>query len=142
MKVYVRTISELSSSSSEFQSWHEEWDSSVTEVSLTRKSQSEAISIDADVKEGDIIYVLFMEYSTGDSFGHSDGNLEVIFAFKDYDYLIAAEIGVRSYTNESTDPKHFDILVDGNHVIQIPNPAYDYFTHIQYIESKSFVVTA
>lgn len=63
-------------------SWEEDVTCILEAVSLRNESNDFSIScrefdVDADLKEGDSVFVVTVTYSTGDTFGHSTGNMEV-----------------------------------------------------------------
>ena len=69
----------------------DEWsrDSSSGEVSINRATISNdnyyhnRLGIEADLKVGDIIYLVWAQYTTGDSFGNDGGQYELIQVFTD-----------------------------------------------------------
>jgi hypothetical protein len=74
----------------------EEWDANDTDThwaigdygKFSKEDRYMSSYIDASLKKGDIVYILYAIYSTGDSFHRDiDGELEIILASLDYDYL-------------------------------------------------------
>lgn len=101
-----------------------------------RKHMYEAFEVDFVVEEGDMVYVLDITYSTGDSFGHSDGDYEVMWVFKDRDVAAAAEKMI--YANESA--LSLDIVVESGKVVQLSNPAFGYFNRLSSVNVEVFSV--
>lgn len=64
--------------------WRESWTNYIRGIHLTNSNFGERVTIDYDVKLGDDVYVLWAEYSSGDSFGHGNRNrVDVVHVFKD-----------------------------------------------------------
>ena len=126
----------------EYGSWREEYDFRVTGVSLTSRERwgEEKFEIGCDVKAGDPVFVLYMTYSTGDSFGRAEGRGEVLWAFKDA--KTATEAMKRwKEENDKRDPE-FSVKFedDVGRVIQLSNPAAGYFENMGYLELVTFLV--
>lgn len=67
-------------------SWEETWTNSLEGVRLEDNVFCEKVPVDFEVAEGDIVHVVWCEYSSGDSFGSGTRNrTEVIHIFKDKD---------------------------------------------------------
>lgn len=56
---------------------------STRKVSHGPESGWEKVAIDFECKSGDLVYVLVLRYTQGDSFGESKGNTEILGIFKD-----------------------------------------------------------
>lgn len=70
----------------EYGSWEETWTNSIEGVRLEDNVFCEKVPIDFEVAKGDIVHVVWCEYSSGNSFGHGDRNhTDVIHIFKDKD---------------------------------------------------------
>jgi hypothetical protein len=66
--------------------WEETYMNNLESVSLDkdRAYYSESVPVDFEVAKGDIVYVLWAEYSTGDSFGRGVRNAtDIVHVFKD-----------------------------------------------------------
>lgn len=81
------------------------------------------------IKAGDMLYVLWCVYSTGDTFGHSEGNCEALMVYADPKLAKKAfEIWKKADENTSKDytytiktPFTNDVMVD------VSNPGAGYF---------------
>jgi hypothetical protein len=148
MKVYVKTrelITDSYRSPEEWGEWSENYDFTVLGVCTTKPDQMagfrdagryEEFTIGFEPKIGDTVCVLYMIYSSGDSFGNSDGQGEVFWVFPDGSSAIAAqriiEKNIEQYTVE------FD---DGcGNKIQIQNPAAGYFERMTDIDVMTFIL--
>lgn len=82
------------------------------------------------------VYVLYMIYSTGDSFGHSDGEGTVLGCFGNRDVAFAAKEAVEKQSDD------FTIVVkdDFGRAVSISNPGAGYFEHIDRIDIKVFAI--
>lgn len=70
----------------EYGSWEETWTNSLEGVHIEDNVLCEKVPVDFEVVKGDIVYVVWCEYSSGDSFGSGTRNrTEVIHIFKDKD---------------------------------------------------------
>ena len=56
---------------------------STRKVSHGPESGWEKVAVDFECKTGDLVYVLVLRYTQGDSFGESKGNTEILGIFKD-----------------------------------------------------------
>lgn len=101
-----------------------------------RRYMYEAFEVDFAVEDGDMVYVLDITYSTGDSFGHSEGNYEVMWVFKDQDVATAAEKMI--YANEKK--LSFKIVVESGEVVELSNPAFGYFNRLSSVNVEAFGV--
>lgn len=126
----------------EYGSWSEEWDFRVKGVSLTSRDRwnEEKFTVNIDVKAGDPVFVLYMTYSTGDTFGHANGRGEVLWVFKDADTARNA-LTLWKEENDKRDPE-FSVKFedDVGKIIQMSNPAAGYFENVGYIDLETFLV--
>ena len=119
--------------------WEESLSFSVDSVHLSRGDDGcryEEFEVAFDAKVGDTAAVLYMTYSTGDSFGSSDGNGEVLWVFPDGD------TAVRAMRKVQTNIKQYSIEFDdgfGNKIV-MNNPAAGYFEHLENIDINVFVI--
>lgn len=126
----------------EYGSWSESYDFSVTGVSLTSRERwsEEKLGCLVDVKAGDPVFVLYMTYSTGDTFGHASGKGEVIWVFKDAALAMKAK-DIWDKENAKRDPEFsIEFEVDGGEKIKQSNPAAGYFENVGYISVETFLV--
>lgn len=136
--VYVDTSSYCIHSSredEEYGSWSEVLDSYVDRVRLAEHygsssrfragGYSEEYHVCGDLKENDKVFVLYCSFSDGDSFGRTEGKLEVIHVFSDYNTALEAceqmnRLGGDKYTVTITNELGEDIKLN--------SPLFDYFS--------------
>ena len=126
----------------EWGSWSEDWDFSVRSVSTSSRDRynEEKFTLDIDVKAGDHVFVLYMVYSTGDTFGRASGKGEVLWVFKDADTAREA-LRLWKEENDKRDPEYsVKFEDDTGRVIQLSNPGSGYFENVSYIELETFLV--
>jgi hypothetical protein len=144
MKVYVTYKQRCvysKHSNEQYGDWNEIYDSEVTGVSLVKPdfenyTQYEEIELgDVEVKEGDTIFVLSMDYDTGDSFGREEGRMEILWAFTDH---YEAKEAARCVEQNK---KEYSIKFETERgVITMSNPGYGYFEVIRGINVDEFTV--
>ena len=129
--------------------WYQSLDFSIKSVHLQKPEYAtyEEFEVPFDVVSGDEVHILWMMYSSGDSFGQSDGNHELIWIFKDKEVAKAAEI---SYTNIATnesinnncdhDSSMITIVIDSGEEMKLSNPAWGYFENVSSINLQTFKV--
>lgn len=117
--------------------WSTELDFKPTKVTIDRPTgyEYEAFELDFDVNRGDKVYVLTIIYSSGDSFGSSTGNGEILWVFKD---ATKAKEVAKLYDNSES--YTIDILTEKGTKIQLSNPAYGYFENVSSMEVDEFIV--
>jgi hypothetical protein len=130
-------------------SWSEDWSFNIDHVSTTPPTSSctfETFEIDADVKCGDIVYLLVLRWSDGDSYGRAHGKGEVLWVFKDR--LLAQEALMRwqhacdvhgEWRHDNKQPSA-TFRVDGGQFIKLGNPAYCYFASVDTISLYPSIV--
>jgi len=126
----------------EYGSWRESYDFRVTGVSLTSRNRydEEKLGCLVDVKAGEPVFVLYMTYSTGDSFGRADGKGEVIWVFKDSALAMKAKSKWEA-ENDKRDPEFtIEFEVDGGQTVRQSNPAAGYFENVGTIDVDTFLV--
>ena len=145
MKLYVKYREVTTSSYFEdkaYGDWNETRNFSLLGVCLEkpeRVAQYEEFevspNIEADV--GNTAVVLYMIYSTGDSFGHGTGYGEILWVFPDGASAVAAMRAVQKQENEYT--LEFD---DGfGNIIKLSNPAAGYFEDLTLVDTETFKIT-
>ena len=117
-----------------FGDWYAYYDFEVLLVSL-KGEKIDSIAVDFEAKVGDEVYVLWMIYSSGDSFGRSSGDGEVIWVFKDY--KIAMEAYKKWYKAEEYS---ISFVVDGGHTMTTSNPSSGYFEHQDSLHLVKYIV--
>lgn len=145
MKVYVTYETYLEHShrsSEEYGEWREYKTFYVLGVQLAvpdyRVYYDEFQLGEMTVNTGDTLYVLWMKYSTGDSFGCTSGNGEILWVFADYETARAAlERWEVALDKEEHTVQFTDSL--GN-TITLANPCSGYFENLEHISIQPFVV--
>lgn len=125
-------------SEEEYGSWSQEYNFNVIHVSLedSNRYTTENFTIPGEINSGDEVFVLYMIYSSGDSFGSSSGNGEVLWVFTDKDIAEAAS-KIWAASNE-IDSVSFKIE-DGS-TVTLSNQSSGYFENISNVEISSFIV--
>jgi hypothetical protein len=96
-------------------------------------------TVDFDVAPGDMVYVLSMIYSTGDTFGRSDGNGEILWVFKDRARAMAArEVWAKACQENYVYSVQFE--TDSGTTATMHNPAAGYFEQLQDLNLDIFLV--
>ena len=129
-------------SGEQYGEWRQSYDFSVEGVSLTSRDRydEEKLGCLVDVKAGEPVFVLYMTYDTGDSFGHATGKGEVIWVFKDAGLAMAAKAKWEA-ENQKRDPEFsIEFEVDGNIDVRQSNPAAGYFENIGHVSVETFLV--
>jgi hypothetical protein len=141
-KVYVTVERDLVQSyfeGVEYGDWSEEWSCRVDGVSLSPNRPGkdiEAVDMSVPVNVGDEVFVLYMVYDTGDSFGSAVGKLEVLYVFKDKELAKTAKETVSASENETT----LEFVVDNGKTLKLSNPGAGYFEHINDVDFEGFFV--
>lgn len=120
--------------------WYTRYEFRINSVHLSRESDyDEEFDVPFDVAEGDEVYILYMIYTSGDSFGHSEGNTEIIWVFKDEQIARKAE---DIYINavEDDNSSLIKVEVDGGSILGLSNPAWGYFENCSDIQLETFKV--
>lgn len=126
----------------DYGSWSESYDFRVTGVSLTSRERygEEKLGCLVDVKAGEPVFVLYMTYDTGDTFGRATGRGEIIWVFKDAGLAMAAKAKWEA-ENEKRDPEFsIEFEADGGIDVRQGNPAAGYFENMGFIEVATFLV--
>lgn len=121
-------------------SWHSEYCHKIIGVYTNKKfvkaDNYEKFTVDFDAEPGDVVHVLTMEYSSGDSFGNSTGNYEVLWVFKDF----KAATKTQNHVLNSGKNESLKIKVESGKTIKLSNPAYGYFEKITGVEITTFLL--
>lgn len=125
-------------SGEQYGDWQTDYSSSVVGVRVLEEDEkaeyhSETFLLPDDTTTA---YVVYMIYSTGDSFGHSDGNIDIIHctASSEKAHELAKKITDNSneYSIKFTD--------DFGREISIDNRGAGYFEHIDYVEVVGYTI--
>ena len=125
-------------SGEQYGEWSATLDFRISGVTLTKPENGYSYESAAlpEIKAGDVVRVLWMTFSSGDTFGRSTGNGEVLWVFKDPILAIRAQ---QAFEN-SIDKYSIDIETDTGEKLMLSNPAAGYFEDIGHIEISMFLV--
>lgn len=82
------------------------------------------------IKSGDLVYVLWCVYSTGDSFGHSYGNSEILMVYKDPTMAkTALDIWLQAERDKPENDYMYAVLTPFTDTVsvKVSNPGAGYF---------------
>jgi len=85
----------------DYNSWT---DNNICGLKIVNKTGYGNITADFAVVPGDTLHLLYAEYGTGDSFGHSDGHISYIGIYKTYDKAVEAETLLRNLYEKQISP--------------------------------------
>ena len=127
----------------QFGSWSKEYENRLGMVSI-EKDHPDVVA-DLDIKEGDRVYVVWCEWSDGDSFGRSErGGVEAIGVFKDTNAAIAfakfIEADNRSDEDSYSKVKTFKSEDGQEFTIRGYLPWNGYFEHLEEIHIQTVTV--
>jgi hypothetical protein len=85
-----------------------------------------------EIKSGDMLYVLWCVYSTGDTFGHSDGNCEALMVYSDPELAKKALLIWKKTDQERTKDYTYSIMTPftDDVMISVSNPGAGYFNDL------------
>lgn len=138
-KVYVETLEisyESYHSGEQYGDWGESKGFDVTKVSLTQEFCDECFDLGEPVVAGDKVHVVYVVYDTGDSFGRSTGNGELVWVFKD------EELARKAVSEIEKNSEKYSIKIDlgENRSMTWSNPGAGYFENITLVKYETFVV--
>lgn len=121
-------------------SWRMEYDSGIDGVVTSRvhRYHLEEFTVAPTLTAGMTAYVLWMTYSDGDSFGHSTGEIEVIWVFASREVAEAARARVLETLEVRGRSLTFDD--DDGDPRCISNPCDCYFGHYNSVEITECIV--
>ena len=97
----------------------------------------DAIQIAPAVLEGDRIWVLWVTYRSGDSFGSETGKGEIIWAFTDPKVADNALVALEKRGGKVNS---FDFVDEDGEELHLSNPANDYFSRVEGFHLQAFTV--
>ena len=139
---YHEDCTENYHSGEQYGDWRQSYNFGVDGVSLTSRDRwnEEKLGCLVDVKAGEPVFVLYMTYDTGDTFGRATGKGEVIWVFKDAMLAMKAK-EIWNIENDKRDPEFsIEFEVDGGEKVKQSNPAAGYFENVGYIDVATFLV--
>ena len=122
----------------EFGSWEEIYDSSIGAVYII--SENDRASYSSDIftvpDDAEEVFVVYMIYDTGDSYGRATGKIDIIHCTANKE--AANELAKKIVENR--EEYYIKYVDDFGREILITNKGFGYFEYIQYIEVKSFYI--
>lgn len=96
-------------SGEQYGKWRRAYVNTFRSVTLLRTEQDrnwfgEKVPVAFPVKPGDTVFVLWAEYSTGDSFGREEGTTDIITVFQNYDTALKARDAIYTKVRGPEDP--------------------------------------
>lgn len=127
----------------EYGSWGAEYESYIYRARINVGQDQcsynyERFDIGQEVKPGEVVYVLYMIYSDGDSFGRARGKIEVLWVFKDASAAFEAKKNVEKYKKEYS----IKIKTEVGTEITLSNPGSGYFERVDSVDIKTLIVEA
>lgn len=123
-------------SGEQFGVWRTSFNSSVTGVRVLDDDENSVYNSETFLLPDDTTtaYVVYMIYGSGDSFGHSSGNIDIIHCTASSDKAHALAKMITDNPNEYS----IKFTDDFDREISIYNNGAGYFEHIDYVEVLSF----
>lgn len=117
----------------QYGNWSETSDFIIDGVALDTKLRwgYDAVQIAPAVVVGDPVWVLYMTYSTGDSFGCHHGKGEVIWVFVDEAVATKNLNSLESLRGPVGEMASFTFTDEDGEVLHMSNPANDYFSSVE-----------
>jgi len=112
-----------------FGSWWSETDNWIKSFSISESYGD--LSVDFDLEKDKDYYLLYAEYGSGDSFGNSSGNIEYFLMYQDID---KANENLDILERTSSDDMNVNLKTDSDKDIQLSNPWYGYFEHLESVQ--------
>ena len=137
MRVYIseESFTENSEYSEErYGSWSRDDHYSITCASATKKLFSTEFELDVSV--GDVVFVVYVVYSSGDSFGTSTGNGDIVCVYKDAEKAVECMRTVEKCQNSYS----ITLLNNDDEPFTYGNPAAGYFESLTSCEIQTLVV--
>lgn len=131
MKLYIEANNECTRrkrAKERFGDWSADYKFSVKSVSLENNAyySTTGFEVTFDAQVADIVYVLSLTYSTGDSFGTARGQGVVLAVFKNETLAYDAQRCIQANEDSHT----FEFVMDDGTKQEVSNVAYGYFEHI------------
>lgn len=129
--------------------WEESWVNHFGSVHVDSQKalaaySHESVPVDYEVKSGDIVYVVWAEYSSGNSFGWGKrNNVEVVHVFKDKDLAWDAYRALNApikKDNDYYDSWSVEFKTDSGKDMPYHRPWLGYFEHLDCIHVEEAIV--
>lgn len=128
----------------EYGDWSESWDYEVKGISISSRGRwsnlaydEEKINVGFEAEAGTPLYILWMTYGSGDSFGHGDGYGEILWVFKN------ADVARQALEVFRADSEQYSIIVkdDAGNNITLHNPGSGYFESVNSLQVDTFLLS-
>jgi len=152
MQLYVQYDSfciDSEEAEEQYGSWWESWQFTVGKVYASDKglSQMEVFAPKFEFEVNDKVYVLWMTFGDGDSFGSASGKGEVLWVFKNEQIAKEAQLRVmhacrfgRGVPRGDGPLNQLSFRADDGSFVQMSNPAGGYFNSCEQIELSEKIV--
>lgn len=119
-------------SGEEYGDWSTEYEYNITGVYLSKPEHRDfdELGVTSKVEVGDTIYIVYMIFSSGDTFGTASGMGETIWAFTN----LSAAIKCCQEINKNDSEYTIEFLDDEGQTIKFSNPAAGYFENMHSCE--------
>lgn len=135
---YNSTVIHSEDDGEKYGEWFESKYFYVESVSLskTKALYEEYFNVNFEVKPGDVVFVLYIRFRSGDSFGVSEGNGDIVWVFKDLELAKKAEKQIKQ------ECKNYSICIDIGHnkPLIYGNPSMGYFESLEDVCIESCIV--
>ena len=128
----------------EYGDWSETWEYEVKGISVSSRGRwsglahdEERINVSFDAEAGTPVHILWMTYSTGDSFGHGDGYGEILWVFKNADVARQALAAFQANADQYSIP----IKDDAGNTVTLHNPGSGYFESVNSLQVDTFILS-
>jgi len=112
--------------------WRSDYSNDLESVTISEDGYGEPI--DFEVENGEEVFVVWAEYSTGDSFGRSSGSFDVVTVYKSED---KANKAAKILTSPVSDGKDYyeswtvELTTEGGSLLKYNRPWMGYFEHLE-----------
>lgn len=129
-------------SSGEYGSWDRSYSHSIDGIEIVdEKSHYDLVREDI-VTDGETLYIVVVQYSDGDSFGNSSGNIEYVDSFRTLEAARKCLKAVQDSESKYDKPsKKFEYVLDNGSLCSTQYPAWvGYFNSLEDVYIKELVV--
>ena len=128
----------------EYGEWSDTYDFDVKGVAVSSRGRWSGLAYDEDkinvgfeAEAGTPLFILWMTYGSGDSFGHGDGYGEILWVFKD------AGTARRALATFSANSEQYSIPIkdDAGNAVTLHNPGSGYFESVNSLQVDTFVLS-
>lgn len=139
---YKITTIESYTSDEEYGEWYCQYDNEIISATLSKQDNCryDEFTVDFDTTVGQKIYAMYMTYNSGDTFGHSEGNIEILWCF-----LTENKVkDICKDLNKVCNDDYIDTLIfksETDKKVKLSNPVSGYFEDSGYISYVELIVT-